>query len=485
MKEILGFIERNKIRITIVLILVTNLILKILFVTNNDIANDEPFSIFHAQMPLQEIVSILKQGNNPPLYEIFLHFWIKIFNISAFWVRLPSVIFSSFTAVVIFIVIKKLFQYKEAVTAAFIFTFSTTHFYFAHEARTYPLFVLLSVISLLYFIKFFQEKNLRNLVVLVFVNTLLLYSHYFAFFVILNQCLGLIVLPFSMKKLRMFLIGFTVSLLLFSPLLFAFINQFFLTVSKGTWVESPHWTHYYGFINIFLNSKYNTLSFIMVLVTMFFVHIKNNGVHIKQLTNKNRHLILMLLWFLCPYTLMFVASFHAPMFIERYLLFTSVFLYMALSIILWRFQTSVFLKRLLISICLLMMPMFIDLKPSNKRNIKETVNYIKNLKSTDDIVFVCPDYSYFNFAYYYSTDIFKDHVNSLSHLQEEQIYPISSLDDIYSILESNTHQRIIYLQAGSEFVDPQNNILSFLKQRYNFIKTRDFFEIYSVSLFEK
>src|SRR5947199_282023 len=79
--------SEKKILFTGLAFVLLNFVLKILFISNNSIAGDEPFTIYHAQMDVPSLLHYLKNYNNPPLYELILHYWIHIFGIGSLSVR--------------------------------------------------------------------------------------------------------------------------------------------------------------------------------------------------------------------------------------------------------------------------------------------------------------------------------------------------------------------------------------------------------------
>lgn len=185
-----------------------NLLVKGLFITSNSIAGDEPFSIYHAQMDVPSIIQQLTSGNNPPLYEIMLHFWIELFGISALAARLPSLIFSTLTVLFIYKLGRSFFYRRVAVTAALLFVFSDYHVLFAHEARAYALLGLLSVVSMYYYLKIVVHENFRFTFIISFVvaSVILIYTHYFGLFVLWVQFVFLLFRKDLLYKYRRYFI---------------------------------------------------------------------------------------------------------------------------------------------------------------------------------------------------------------------------------------------------------------------------------------
>src|SRR5690606_18065489 len=134
------------------------LVIRGIYLDSNPIELDEPFSIFYSQMEIGEIINGLKDGNNPPLYELFLHFWIKIAGISPFAVRFPSLLFSVLTVFFMYLISKKVFNTRVAILSVVLVSFSNYHLFFSHEARVYSLFTLLTTVSFYLLILIIEKK---------------------------------------------------------------------------------------------------------------------------------------------------------------------------------------------------------------------------------------------------------------------------------------------------------------------------------------
>ncbi len=480
-----SFINNNKIMITSLLLFLLNFMVKIYGITACDIAMDEPFSIFYAQMDLTSIFKMLANENNPALHFILLHFWIKLFGISAFSVRFLSVLFSSMTVVVIYLTGRKFFSYQTGIFASFIFTFSEFHMYFSHEARVYPLFVFLTALSLYLFLQTGKEPKKNGAFIgLLVTNILLIYSHYFGFFVIAAEFISMLFLSNLRSVYKKFILVFLLTAVSYLPNIIIFIQRFTVSVQHGTWVRRPEITELYGNLNRFLNSKYAMLVLLVcMLVNLIFILWKKQFRRKFIAFLKDNPSRIVIIWFVFPYLSMFVLSFWVPMFLDRYIIFTSVAFYLLIAMFLSKFTDTRVLKLFSFFAILAAMMWDFSLTPDNKRKVDEVVQTVKEMKvkNPDMLLIISPEYSYLEFSYHYNIGYFKDYNNTISLLNRENIYPLRDL----TLFDKSKLQnrRVVYLDCGSEFAFGKNPVLNELKSSRQEDSTIYVYEIYTLHCF--
>ncbi|MBI2668874.1 glycosyltransferase family 39 protein [Candidatus Woesearchaeota archaeon] len=181
---------------------------------------DEAFSVHHASEDLPQLLADVSLTEAvPPGYYIFLHFWIKAFGNSGFSVRLPSVIFSLLSLVVLFFLSQK---WKKdlyiAVLSILFFATSMLQILYAQEARIYSLFTLL-FLSALYFLAEIKDHPSASKFYVGYALSMLLalFTNYLALPLIFGFTLILLWLHFTAWK-RWIWSNFLV-LLCFLPLL--------------------------------------------------------------------------------------------------------------------------------------------------------------------------------------------------------------------------------------------------------------------------
>jgi hypothetical protein len=278
----------------------------------------------------------------------------------------------------------------------------------------------------------------------------------------------------------MVMIGLALSYL---PVIYIFFERFSTSINAGTWVKSPGLGQFYGFLNLFINNRVNMLVLILLLIIGgVLLYIKNQvRFTIKDIMKERT--IIVFLWFFFPYTIMFLASFKAPMFIDRYILYTSIPFYLCIAILINTIFYNSLYKTIAIAVFIISLMFTFNLDPDNFRRMKELITMTKELKTANSVVILAPDYADLGFAYHYNIEYFKDYSNYQQHLKNDNIYPINCLAQAKNVLHK-LPVSCIYIQAGTEFQDPQNSIYNYISSRYKTVTHLKVFQIYLVHKFE-
>ena len=123
----------------VVPIFIVSLLYKLPFLDFHSLYLDEAYSLFYAQQPLAELFKIFETEANPPLHFLSLHYWVGWFGVTAEASRLLSVICSSISCVLIFLLSERFFGKKAAWFTVVLFLFSGFHFLFAREGRGFAM----------------------------------------------------------------------------------------------------------------------------------------------------------------------------------------------------------------------------------------------------------------------------------------------------------------------------------------------------------
>ena len=459
-----------------------NFVLKGIFLGTNSLGGDEPFSVFHSQQSLGNLFEIFQNENNPPLHFLLLHYWIKFFGISEVSVRMLSLIFSSFTVLFIYRIGWRFFNLRVGIYASVIFIFSTYQVTFAHEARAYALMGLLTAISMFYYMKIViaEDRNKWTFTWFLLANTLLIYTHFFGFFILFIQFFFILFQRNLLKKYYRFLVLFVgVLFLAYSPYLWIIMNRFTHSTQGGTWLTRPSGIDaFYEMFRAFSNAPVTAVFTLAALITGTFFLIVKRKQNPDRLATR-----LMIYWFYIPFVFMFVISFWVPMFLDRYLMFIAIGFCVLVAL-----STDFILQkpkfRLIIPgfICLLFI---VSVKPNktNKREVRETVQLVKELENDSTLVLVAPVHFSLNFIYYYDRDLFRepDGEKVRSELGKKSLYCINSLENI----DYKNRKRIVLVDAASNFSAPNNNILNTLNAEFNQTKKHHIEEIFDIYEFER
>ena len=449
-----------------------NFIVKGLFLGLNSLAADEPFSVYHAQMSISAIMRLLAEGNNPPLYEILLHFWIKLFGISEFSVRFPSLIFSGVTVFFIYQIGRKFLTNHIAILSSVIFIFSNYHIELTHEARVYALLGMLTAAAMFYFMDILQRCILNPthkipfhaIIRLAIVNAMLGYAHYFGLLVIFIQLLFTL-LHFSIFRyqIKRLILAYCITAILYLPNIPTLIHRFSAS-SNGTWIPQIH-----GFDSLYyMLMKFANAPIVVVCILAIWALALIS--HFTQKT-KNANLLhrFVTFWFCTIFLGMFLISFKTPIFFGRYLMPAAIafplLVAMNCSLVLSNKKSNQIISGLMA----LLFIVTADLASPTQIKIRQCVDTLKSLKDPNTVVYICPDWLDLNFTYYYNRQYFKDFndrdikKNIVQNLKAENIYPIKNGNQIptKSFIKG---EKILYLDDAAEFNYPNNKVKQILDQ---------------------
>jgi mannosyltransferase len=463
-----------------------NFILKVLFLASQDIAMDEPFTLWWAQRPVGDIWEMAQNGNNPPLHFLIEHFWMGQFGMGWMSVRFPSLLFACLAAAIVFRAGNRHFSLMTGIGAALIYTMSTEHTYYSHEARTYPLLCLLIALVVDRYLDLLKSPGKwAHYFWLGLWSVLLIYAHFLGFWVLMAMACGWLLLP--QKKVTFLRLG-TMFLgigIAFSPSIYTFFLRVQSVADTGTWVAPPHWTQLYGHVNGFLNGRIATAAVVLMLVVGFgSVLVQGKGRGTLQKIWKDRALWLALAMFLVMYIGVYVQSLLlSPAFIPRYLIFTSIPLFVVLARLLDLAFEDGRWKVLALGIVLLGMGKGFELDPSNHRQVWKMVTHVL-LNRKDAPILISPPYFDLTFLYHYNRYAFQDYNHESPDWKYMKIYPVENWASVPNGA-LDAAERVIYVDADAQFSGHGGGILSNLEGLYPKVRKETFEERMDVYVFEK
>lgn len=150
---------------------------------------DECDVVVRAQQSLSAVLhTFTAQGENGPLYNLFLHFWMLLFGSSEAWVRLPSAVAGVLAIPVIYLVGSRTIGRRVGLFAAGLLTISPYHDWYSQEAKMYSIAVLLTLLSTLFFIEALRRNGRWWWAAYVIAMSLSFYTHVTTVLIFVAQC---------------------------------------------------------------------------------------------------------------------------------------------------------------------------------------------------------------------------------------------------------------------------------------------------------
>ena len=187
MMDIKKPIQKNKILLLLILILIISFFVRAYGIQSEDVWSDEGVTLFHAhQSVLHNIKWSLSVGYFP-LYHIILSLWGNFFGLEEFSVRFLSLIFGILSVYVAFRIGTFMFNKKVGLYSAIILSLSPYNVYYSQEARVYSLLVLLSLYSIYFYLRFIESQKKKHMFYYILFTFLMLNTHAPAVFILVFQ----------------------------------------------------------------------------------------------------------------------------------------------------------------------------------------------------------------------------------------------------------------------------------------------------------
>lgn len=460
---------------------------KLIFINQRDISIDEPFSIFNAQRSLGEILRMPAEGEpNPPLFMLLLHFWIKLFGNESYAVRMLPLLFNSVTILFIYYTGKRFFSTWAGLLASGMFIFSTFHFFHGLETRTYSLFSLATAASLYYYLRYITEPaNNKVLAALIITNLLLVYAHYFGWFVVFSQFLTGFLYARNLKTIARFQLPTLATVIGFIPMIPVVIRQFEKS-SRGTWLEPPNQADFMVQLHQFLNDKevYRSLFYVIAAGIIFSLVL----IYQKKWKEADRGVAALLIWWLVPYSIMFLVSQQLPMFNSRYILFNTIGFYLFIGALFnFLFQKNKYPEILAGIIILALMLQHIKILPPDfgHREVRKSVDFVKKYEGSPEnrMIIIYPVWADLPFAYYYDRELFDNPGRFYKDCSSQHIFRVWGLSQLKDLVRLTRDKRVIMFMEGEETTQ-EEQFFKYLDTAFIRIEKQYFPQTYFVGVYD-
>lgn len=379
-------------------------LLRVWFLPKTDLGFDEGFSLYISLLQPSEIVRLLCQGDNPPLWELLLHGWTRLFGISEISIRSLSLLFSVLTVIPIYHLGERYLHRFVGMAAALFYCCSTFSIFLAHDARVYSLLAFAAALSAWLFASAISDPKPYKFILLTLANLMLLYGHYLSIWIIVMEfAIVLVFKPIRTRILKPYLLHIAALLVLFAPMYPVLINRFMASGMHGTWIEKS--TGLEDLYNMFLRMCNVPVVTVLALILMIVALVRWGILSFKEKKPFTMSTVMTLLW-VVPLLVSFALSFFTGFMLDRYFYFLYPIFYLSLAccgVQLFRHRRG---KYAIFMIMVIAMALSCSPDSSTKRfsgwhpDIKPMVSQLVEAKEERQALVIVPEYFEKQFVYY-------------------------------------------------------------------------------------
>ncbi|NOZ80554.1 MAG: phospholipid carrier-dependent glycosyltransferase [DPANN group archaeon] len=399
-------------KLILVLILLVAFLLRLTALGAEDIWIDEAYSAAESQHGIARIWN--SNDPTPPLYYVFLYFWMGLFGSSVFMLRLLSVFFGTLLVLAGYALARHHYDEKTGLLAAALLACSPGLIAASQNARSYALFFLLATLSTYMYVRWKERDAAGTRGWYILTSTAMLYTHPFGVFVLLAQNLHFFtVIAHSEKKEakkeakrqepKQGIAGWAgiqaAIFLLFVPWLLRLPG----IIQTGTLGWLPRPTLAYGITTTLtliegtIYSRIGAVTGVLVLGLLVLLLSQRSTDEKKG----NADGLLLWYWLLASYLVPFIlALIFIPVFTTRYVLIAAIpLLILASRAIITQKKTARNVLAVMLVTSLLLMSLF-PLQSTMNPRWSEAAKVLEERRAADEPLIVLPAYEVLSLSYY-------------------------------------------------------------------------------------
>lgn len=418
MKNVPSRIDSNSGSIVLAAILLLGLFFRLYDLGAESLWLDEAVSVKYAELNIYRILLLREQ--TPPLYNVILHVWVRLFGISEFSIRFPSAVFGCFSLFLMYKIGSHLFDRDAGILSALLMAFSVFHIQSSQEARTYSLSVLLTLLSMYFFIKLLNKKSRRTFIKYGLSSTLLIYSHVYGLFIIIAQNIYFFIMFLLSKESRKVDVREWFSIqsllvLLFSPWILIFIRQV-AHIQKDFWIETPQISTIISSFKTYSSGSESLLFLFLAVLLFSFISFETRKCSIGLLLNRQvskrcrwnicaldiDKIYFLLIWLMTPIVSPFIIShLSQPIYQIRYTIVASSAFYLLIARGICNVRNQYIKSIAIVTVVILsLIPIREYYAEVDNEQWREVAEYIDTSAHNEDIVLFNASYSMVPFNYY-------------------------------------------------------------------------------------
>lgn len=305
----------------LLLIFVVAIILRLVSL-NQSLWLDEAISALAAQNNVHTLLfNFAKADFHPPLYYVFLHFWIQFTNTSEVALRIPSVIFGVGLVFTTYLIAKHFYDKKTAHIAAILAATSPILIYYSQEVRMYMAAAFFVSLSFYFFIKALEKDHLVDWFAFIISTVIFLYVDYVPYFMIITYLVCVALVKFKKPFLGKitFFPAFLIICAFLIPWFFIFLSQFYSGLNAIK--SSPAWAQILGeatgknlllVFDKFIIGRISFENHFYYGLILFIIFSYIAVLFILYLFRLSHKRLMLLIWFITPIILGVILSFFIP-----------------------------------------------------------------------------------------------------------------------------------------------------------------------------